>query len=172
MDANSPSSVELSRLSGVKPAVRFQRIRDDIAALDKELMEILRYNNYNNAEGTPPSMMEVIELAGLKREVGPSNIEQFLEVHIQLLEAFFKGSEKSVAGESIMSMPGEDVVSMAGEDTVSMAGEDTVSMAGENIEPLPKYSPNPGVIGHGKLDPSVVKNYELVFTELQGRLRR
>ncbi|KAF8973421.1 hypothetical protein BGZ46_009911 [Entomortierella lignicola] len=176
MEANSTSSKEILRLNRVvqrlhatintkgrswfrklkKPAVRFQQIRDSITALDKDLMDILHYNNYNSAEGRPPSMMEVIETAGLKREVGPSNIEQFLEVHIQLLEAFFKGSEKSVAGENIVSLPGEDIV----------------SMAEENTEPLPKYSPNPSVIGHGNVDPSVIKNYELVFTELQGKQQK
>ncbi|KAF9575479.1 hypothetical protein EC968_002740 [Mortierella alpina] len=67
-----------------KPKVYFKKIWGDIAAIDTELMVILRYDPALG--GRPPSVMEVIKSAGLKREFGPQTSEQFVGLHVRLLE--------------------------------------------------------------------------------------
>ncbi|KAG0004548.1 hypothetical protein BGZ80_004286 [Entomortierella chlamydospora] len=158
-----------------KPATRFQKIMDDIATVDMELMTILGCR-----EGRPPSMMEVIDSTGLPKAVGPLASERLVDLHVQLLEDYLENSGSTLAIEDspVIAVKNSPVMvvknspAMAVKDSPVMAVKDSPVMAVVNVVPQPRRPTNLRITGNGMLDPSAVENYRIMFVELQQRLRR
>ncbi|KAF9171137.1 hypothetical protein BGX21_008228 [Mortierella sp. AD011] len=156
-----------------KPATRFQKIMDDIAAVDMELMTIL-----GCTRGRAPSMMEVIGSTGLPKAIGPLASERLVDLHVQLVEDYLKNSRSTLVIEDspVMVknspvMAAKDSPVMAAMDSPVMALKDSPVMVAVNVVPQPRRLTNLR-IRNGMLDSSAVENYQIMFAELQQRLRR
>ncbi|KAF9082057.1 hypothetical protein BGX27_004655 [Mortierella sp. AM989] len=135
-----------------KPAVHFQAIRDDIAAINMKYMDILQYTR------RPPSMFDVVEMTNLVMKNVLAELGPFVDEYLRFLEDSFRGSEATSVRENSGS--------------TSVRGNSGTTLAVENVAPQPRQPANPQITGYGMVDPSTHVNFRPVFVELQQALER